>query len=401
MTAVDVFAASGPSGGEPSSGDLVVRPKVDSSVMRERGLIVQAEGSGRRALGDVTVSQNPVSSMVEEQVRDLISGAGYAVPEQKVSVWCRHPDKPIFFLPLTPDVALIEHRIAIEIDPCGAATSHHGSSHRGKEDQDRLRNTLMGEVGWTVLRLRLCAEEGAHIGDRDVVCQSSGVTKGVSEALLAALEDAVRSQPPQVRFVPKVRVAPASRPRARRSSVVRLGEYQYGEDAHIFTWYPDLNSDEKVHLQLAMNGRFLYTHDKPPLFIAEVGLHEEPEAGWRKKLERILATLPPLGGENAKYPWGNQLLVGERDDQIGDLVVEACERRSTIDRATVEFTVSGHDIEAWTATELLAAESAVTVRIHEAAVSLGYRFVHVKQMSGRHGPYLKITLSRATEQAVP
>lgn len=128
----------------------------------------------------------------------MISRAGYVVPEDKVSVWCPHPDKPNWLLPLTPDVALVEHLIAVEVDPCGATTSHHGSSHRGEEEQDRLRNTLMGEVGWSVLRMRLGAEEGSQIGERDVVCESAGLTKGMSEALLAALEEAVSSEPAQV-----------------------------------------------------------------------------------------------------------------------------------------------------------------------------------------------------------
>jgi hypothetical protein len=87
-------------------------------------------------------------------------------------------------------------RSAIEIDPCGVVKGHHGSSHRGKEAEDRLRNQLLAEVGWTVLRLRLGAEQGMSIGDRVVVCEPSSMTGDVARAFSEAVDDLIAGRPP-------------------------------------------------------------------------------------------------------------------------------------------------------------------------------------------------------------
>ena len=109
-----------------------------------------------------------------------------------MGVLCHHTDLKWPFLTLTPDVVLTEVRLAIEVDPCGPAPSHRGSSHRGCEGKDRLRNELLAAVGWTVLRLRLDARKGDHIGDRDVVVESSGFTRAAQSALVEANDETVR-----------------------------------------------------------------------------------------------------------------------------------------------------------------------------------------------------------------
>ena len=232
-------------------------------------------------LGGVTEARNRVTSAIEEKARGVLRDAGHQVPKQKMAVWCRHPDKDGRLLPLTPDIVLIGERLAIEIDPCSPVKSHHGSSHRGKEAEDRLRNLLLEEVGWTVLRLRLGADKGMSIGDRDVVCESTSVTVDVAQALLAAVTGVMTQREPRIRFVPKkASVAPGKHP-VRRSSVLRFGGFKYGDQAHIFSWLPDLASDRTVHLRLAFEGRFLYTHSTPPKFLAEVGLNDIPRKEWK------------------------------------------------------------------------------------------------------------------------
>ncbi len=349
----------------------------------------------RPEVGSVTESHNPVTSGVEQAVRDILVGAGYTVPERKLAIWCSHASIPDEVATITPDIVLVDHHVVVEVDPCQPLKSHHGSTHRGKEAEDRLRNEMLAEAGWTVLRLRLGAEEGGHIGDRDVVCESATVTKKVAEALLATLDDLVHARAPQVRFVPKS--AAPRKPATRRSSVVRISTYDYGDQSHIFTWYPDPNTDDRVYLRLAMDGRYLYTHDKPPLFLTEVGLQDVPQEQWRMRLEATLAALPPLGGDHPKYPWGNELLIAAQIGVGAEQVVLDCERNSRIDRATVIFTTSGAAIDAWTRTALLAADRSVLVSLHPDAVELGYRFVHVTGKNGRYGPYSIITVTRELE----
>ncbi len=168
--------------------------------------------------GDVTHHGNPATSKVEELVRGAVVAAGYKVPGHKVAVLCRHPHRPEQLMPLAPDIALVDHKIDIEVDPCAEDPSGRWSTHRGDEERDLSRNALMEEAGWTVLRLRLGAEEGMHIGPRDVIVESSSLTKAALAALLQALEDELSGRPPKVRVVKK-----GKRPAApqRRSHVVK------------------------------------------------------------------------------------------------------------------------------------------------------------------------------------
>lgn len=346
-------------------------------------------------LGGVTEARNRVTSVVEEKARDLLRQAGHRIPKQKMAVWCRHPDKPGRLLPITPDIVLIGKRIAIEVDPCGVVTGHHGSSHRGKEAQDRLRNELLAEGGWTVLRLRLGAEEGMSIGDRDIVCEPSTITADVVEAFSEALDDAIHGRPPQVRFVPKKPSASPRKPPTRRSSVFRLGEYKYGDQAHIFSWMPNRDTDEKVHLRLALNGRYLYSHSKPPAFLAEVGLNVVPRKEWKARLEMLLPTLPSLDADpKQKYPWGDALLVAADAGLDAMAVVQQCEWKCDIDRAEHQFTANCDRLAVATEDTLLDDCGAPVVVLHQAAVALGYRFVQLERLRGYRGDYQRLTLSR-------
>ena len=346
-------------------------------------------------LGGVTEARNRVTSVTEEKAREVLREAGYRVPKQKMAVWCRHPDKPGRLLPLTPDIVLIGKRLAIEVDPCGQVTSHHGSSHRGKEADDRLRNHLLEEVGWTVLRLRLGADEGMNIGDRDVVCESASLTVDAAQALLAAVEDAVALRKPLLRFVPKKATAAPRKPAVHRSSIFRLGDFKYGDQAHIFSWLPDLNSDHKIHLRLAFDGRFLYTHSKPPRFLAEVGLNDIPRREWKPRLQELLPTLPDVKDVGqAKYPWGETLLIAASAQPDALAVVQQCEWKCDIDRADYYFTANCDRLVTATEQSLLDGTGAPVVALHPAAAALGYRFVLLEQLRGFGGPYQRITLTR-------
>lgn len=202
--------------------------------------------------GDVVPLRSHSTSAIEKQVRRFLREAGY--PVAKRGVLCHHPDEGKTFLTLTPDAVVEECRLAIEVDPC-SPIHFHGSSHHAEAEfeKDRIRNSLLGAVGWTVLRLRFGATEGMHIGDRDVVVASSSFTKAVQAALLEALEDFRANREPRVRVVAK---AASPRPAKRRSHVVNIGEYKYSDDGHLFNWHPTLEAD-KIALRLCMNGRYL------------------------------------------------------------------------------------------------------------------------------------------------
>jgi hypothetical protein len=149
------------------------------------------DGTASLKIGDVLPARNHVSSLIEETVRAHFVKMGYAVPEEKMAALCHHPDPKHKYLSLTPDVVLIDHKIAVEVDPCGQCDSARGYTHRGEGEKDQIRNDLFNEAGWTVIRLRLGATKGMHIGKRDVVVESSRFTAAAQVALLEAIDDAI------------------------------------------------------------------------------------------------------------------------------------------------------------------------------------------------------------------
>ena len=323
--------------------------------------------------------------------------AGYSISRRKMAVWVRHPDKEGRLLPLTPDIVFPEHRLAIEIDPCAPANGFRGYSHFGKEEEDLLRNTLLEEAGWTVVRLRLGASEGGQIGERDVVCESNGITKAVAVEFVAAVAEFLSGQPAVVRFVPKNR-AP-KKPAQRKSSVQRLGEYKYSDDGHIFTWFPDPASDEKRYLRLACAGRFLYSHDKPPRYIADIGLGKLPVEQWAGWLEKHVVPLMQSAPERGSlFPWGDSLLIQvEQNNPSIEELIFACGSRSTIDHEEFYFTSNCDSLAMFTDYELLDTEGQVLVELHPEARSFGYRIKDAEICgSTAYGRFERITISRAS-----
>jgi hypothetical protein len=346
--------------------------------------------------GDVVKPRSLETSKAEQEVRQFLHDSGYPITAKKAGILCHHPEQGRDFLTLTPDIVIEDWRLAIEVDPC--APSPHGYTHAGTEEVDRLRNDLLADVGWSVIRLRLGASKGGHIGDRDVVVESGGFTKAAKTALVEALDDFKSAREPQVRFVPK---SASPKPAQRRSHVVNIGEYRYADGGHIFSWYPTLHTKEKVTLRLCLNGRFLYTHGhRVPRFIAEVGLHEVPREGWKDRLTDFLRGQEPEGLGTTKWPWGDTLFViaAGHSGSTAERLVEACEHeKHTIDREDFWFTTSGHEVQRWHQHALLVADDVPIVEIHPDAVALGYRFVDVTGETGRYGPYQRIFITRAPQ----
>ncbi|RNM11876.1 hypothetical protein EFL26_22330 [Nocardioides pocheonensis] len=312
-----------------------------------------------------------------------------------MGVVCHHPDERGRSLTLTPDIVLRELWLAIEVDPCGPVGSH-GYSHAGAEEKDRTRNALLAAVGWTVIRLRLGATEGAQIGERDLIIESSGFTRAAQTALLEAIEDYRQERPPRVRVVPKGKT-PATA--ARRSHVVNIGLDRYSDDTYWFTWYPVLDEAENHKYRLAADGRYLYARTgRGSAFVAEVGLHQVDRADWRARLTDYLADKTPASLRGTtKWPWGDTLLIPALpDDQVGNEIIRASDHeKQTIDRIEFWFTISGDSIGGWTSDALRRADETPIVTIHPAAAALGYRFVEVTLDRGHRGSYQRITVSRA------
>ena len=203
--------------------------------------------------GEVIESTNPITSGIEETVRDALRAAGYEIPKVKMAVLCHHPNPDFHVLSITPDIVLDKHKIAIEVDPCDAARRY--GTHAGQEEKDRTRNALLEAVGWTVIRLRLGAKEGANIGGRDVVVESSGFTKGAQAALVDAIEDKIANRLAEARIVKKGKTPAKAQ---RRSTVANIGPNRYASDGHYFKWFPNLDQPVGQQMRLCMNGRYLY-----------------------------------------------------------------------------------------------------------------------------------------------
>lgn len=265
-----------------------------------------------KTFGDVMPLRNHEASAIERGVKTFLKERGF--PSRKQAVLVHHPNPKWKYLMLHPDICMEEYRLAIEVDPCGLEPQR-GSTHRGKEDEDRLRNDLLAAVGWTVIRLRLGAAEGMHIGPRDVVVESSTFTKAAQAALVEAVEDFRADRPAVVRLVPKSLIPRA--PARRRAQVANISVRNYADDGHTFWWYPTLEPETKrITLRLAMSGRYLYTHDDG-LFVDEVGLHEVSPDHWRQRLTETLQGRDPATLGTTKWPWGETLLTVGNDPGRG------------------------------------------------------------------------------------
>ena len=349
-----------------------------------------------RTFGDVVPTRSRADSKIESQVRAFLAEQGYPVPRHRVGVLCHHTDPKWPFLTLTPDVVLADLCLAIEVDPCGRVPSHRGSSHRGQEGKDRLRNELLAAVGWTVLRLRLEAREGDHVGERDVVVESSSFTKAAQSALLEAVEDFVAGLPSRVRFVP---MGKSPKPAQRRSHIVRISLDHYSDDTYWFTWFPSLEGSESYMLRLAVGGRYLYCPSgRGSFFVDEVGLHEVDQAAWKERLTAYLAGKVPAEVRGAtKWPWGDTLLLlRDPADPIAAEIAQASDHeKQTIDRVDFWFTVSGNHIASWSPYALDRDGESSLVTVHPAAFEAGYRFAGVTLDHGYRGPYQRVVVSRA------
>ncbi|MDN4171317.1 hypothetical protein QWY28_00010 [Nocardioides sp. SOB77] len=367
------------------------RPEGDRAEGSPSGESPDVDPSTGCTFGEVVPTRSTATSKVEAQVRDFLRDAGYEVPRNRAGVLCHHTDPKWSFLTLTPDVLLADLRLAVEVDPCDPSPSHRGSSHVGEEAKDRIRNDLLAAVGWTVIRLRLGAVEGSHIGDRDVVVESSAFTKAAQRALTHAIDDFKHGRPATIRVVKK---GESPKPAQRRSHIVNIKLDPYSDDTYWFTWYPDLEQPENYSFRLAAAGRYLYRQG----FLDQVDLDLVPPDDWKARLTSYLDGRSPadLRG-TTKWPWGDLLLVPtDPSDPVAAAIVGASDHeKQTIDVIGFWFTVSGDQIGAFSDDSLDRSDGSSLATMHPAAVEAGYRFAAVTLNQGYRGPYQRVVVTRA------
>lgn len=339
--------------------------------------------------GDVQQARSTVTSAIEEKVREAVRAGGYKVPKVKLAVLCHHPDPKFNVLSITPDIVLVKHKIAIEVDPLGDSRY---PTHTGAEGEDRARNELLEAVGWTVIRLRLGGTKGSHIGSRDVVVEWSGFTQAAQVALIEAIDDKIANRRAKVRVVAKGKTPAKAQ---RRSTVVNIAPDRYSDDGHHFKWFPTPQAATPERMRLCANGRYLYRSSPDEHgFVAEVGLHEVPLNQWRDRLTTFLQTLNSGQAPGTKWPWGDTLLIPAGAHHDSQPIIDDCERRTSIDKAAFQFTTNCDEIATWDPATVGTIEQTPIVSLAPEAVSAGYRIVAVELLRGYRGAYQRITITR-------
>lgn len=339
-----------------------------------------------KKLGGVTQSRNTVTSKQEAQVLDELRRKGLVLPRQKMAVWCRNPDVPERLAPITPDAVIIRNRIAVEVDP--------RFTHEHRSLQDEMRNRLLENAGWTTVRLRLGFESAnSAIGPHDVVCESQSPNQSAVAALAETIEAIAANRSAPVRFIPSPRKSLAAAP-TRRSRVRRLRSVERGAGHnHRFTWYPSLTEDGGLtRLRLIHGGRYLYTDERIPLFVAEVGLHTRPTEEWKQALDEVVPDCELLG--TTIWPWGDSpfIVVQELSEFNELLAPDGYHDHPRHKNPTFSGRVTTDTTILFSPTVLANADGHVFAEMVPEAIELGYYISEVEVESGMFGSFATIRL---------
>lgn len=329
--------------------------------------------SARYEIGVVVMSKNPSTSKMEESVRQRLLDAGLKLHKGRSAIQCGHEASRDNHPVLSPDILIKSAKVAVEIDS--------GYTHADEFVKDQLRNQLLGEVGWTVVRLRLGGL--SEVGPHDVVSESSGPTKASIEALIEAIGDAVAGRTGTVRHIAK-----AVRPKSTKapSRLGAISPHKYTENAFYVSWIGDGNTIERM---VAMDGgNYLAVAEGwgAPRFICWLGLAGLPKTQWRAPLIELLTEMDDFGSVS-QFPWGDHLFTGEQASRI---------------RVFDKFNAGGED---WDATCNLVGVDAITetaftaqgevlAQLHEGAVDAGWRLEDLLITTGMRGPYQRFRLMR-------
>jgi hypothetical protein len=324
-------------------------------------------------LGTIVQSKNPVTSKVEQQVRERLVEAGFLVHKGRSAIQCGHEPVRNNFPILTPDILIRRTKVCVEVD-----TAY---SHGDEEQQDRTRNVLLADVGWHVVRLRLGGLD--PIGEHDVVVEGAAVTVDAMTALVAAVSDAVAGRPGTVRRIVKT-VSTGPRTKSRLGAIA---PHKYYENAFYVSWA--LDSGEQLRMVAMDSGRYLARAlgGEVPRFVCNLGLDRVPRAQWRAALLAVLETMSATDfAPVSEFPWGDELFLG---DQAAALRLLG---KFYLGTSVSWFTCNLDGFDSLTVTSLLG-EAGELARLHPAAVAGGWRIAGVEARTGRYGTYQEIHLA--------
>lgn len=324
--------------------------------------------------GTVIQSRNLSTSQTEQQVRDKLVAAGFAVHKGRSAIQCGHEPQRNNFPVLTPDILISKTKVCVEVDPA--------YTHTGDEEKDKIRNDLFAGVGWQVVRLRLGGL--GPIGKYDVLAESESVTKEVMDALVLAVSDAVEGRPGTIRTIKK-----------KETSIVRkkprlgpIAEHKYYENAFYISW--TLNSGAVLRMVAMDSGRYLAIAERSeaPRFICVLGLDKIPRPQWRGAVEGILQDMSdPDFVPVSTFPWGDELFIGLQAQAVG------ISPKFHLGTSSWGLTANVDGADAFTEVALCAGSEVLT-QLHPEAVERGWRITNVQLRTGRYGPYQEIQLLR-------
>lgn len=306
-------------------------------------------------IGAVVASQNPATSKIEHHVVQRLLEAGLP-GRQGLAIQCGYDPLREMFPVLTPDLIIDGTTVCVEVDPV--------YTHGGRELQDVMRNALLTDVGWTVVRLRLGGQKA--VSRYDVIAEGDTITDEVMAALVATVSDAVAGRPPTIRKVPQ----PAPRAQGRLSQLACRSGWA---GARFCTWI--LDSGETVRLAVMDSGRYLgLDQGKGGVwFLRLLHLHRTPRTRWRGELETLLAQMDEADFTPASaFPWGDRFFTGPSGPNVMlpasfNLGGQAC-----------ELTLNATGVTAWTPMELRAGQTTV-LQIHPEAAAAGWRITGATQ----------------------
>jgi very-short-patch-repair endonuclease len=324
-------------------------------------------------IGAVVASQNPATSQIEQHVLQRLLEGGLAV-RQGLAIQCGYDGLRNLFPVLTPDFVIDGTTVCVEVDPV--------YTHGGRELQDVMRNALLTQVGWTVVRLRLGGQKA--VSRYDVIAEGEAITDEVITALVAAVADAVAGRPPTIRKVAK----PASRVQGRLS---QLNPRSSWAGARFCTW--TLDTGETVRLAVMDSGRYLgLDKGKGGVWCLRLlHLHRTPRNRWRGELETLLEQMRAQDfAPVSAFPWGDRFFTGPSGPNV---VLPAS---FNLGGQSCELILNATGVTAWTPRELRAGDTTV-LRIHAESVAAGWRIAGAAQAPFLPG-ILVVTLARTGDR---
>lgn len=360
--------------------DVIARPGVESLAMcracwQPSSVVRTTKTSvSKYPAGTVIQSRNLSTSQTEQEVKDKLVAAGFAVHKGRSAIQCGHEPQRNNFPVLTPDILISKTKVCVEVDPA--------YTHTAEEQKDKTRNDLLAGVGWKVVRLRLGGL--GPIGEYDVLSESEKVTNEVMDALVLAVSDAVEGRPGSIRMIRKKETSIVR----RKSRLGAIAEHTYYDNAFYISW--TLNSGAVLRMVAMDFGRYLALAERSeaPRFICMLGLDKVPRPRWRGAVEGVLQDMSDSDFVPVStFPWGDELFIGLQAEAVG------ISPKFHLGASSWGLTANVDGADAFTEVALCAGSEVLT-ELHPEAVERGWRVANVQLRTGRYGPYQEIQLLR-------